>query len=45
MEKLKHNLKKIAVITGATVITSKKGLKLSQFKADWFGSCNVLMLF
>ena len=37
-----ERLDDVAVITGATVITSKKGLKLSQFKSDWFGSCKTI---
>ena len=30
-------LEDIAILTGATVITEKKGLKLDQFKPEWLG--------
>ena len=37
-----ENLEDIAVLTGATLINSTKGMKLDKFDANWFGTCKNL---
>ena len=39
-----EKLEDIAVLTGATVCNSTKGMKLSQFKSEWFGTAKTVTI-
>ena len=39
-----EKLEDIAVLTGATLCNSTKGMKLSQFKTDWFGTAKTVTI-
>jgi len=39
-----ESLQDIAVITGATVVDTSKGMKLDKFQAEWFGTCKTITM-
>jgi|ETNvirnome_6_100_1030635.scaffolds.fasta_scaffold01255_11 chaperonin GroEL len=43
-DKRKDMLEDIACLTGATVVSVDKGMKLEQFEPEWFGSAKVITI-